>query len=157
MKVQNLEFLDHKLSANGIEPGDDKIKTIIDFRPPTTKEEVRNFLGLVTYLGKFIPDLGTITKPLRQLIKRDIKFAWTITHQRSFDYLKKMITQVPTLAYFYPKRKTRLIADASPVALGAVLIKFDEEQLPRVISFASKSVSDVEKSCRGQNELYEDT
>lgn len=144
-KVQNLEFLGHKLSANGIEAGEDKVKTILEFRPPHSKEEVRSFLGLVTYLGKFIPDLGSITEPLRQLVKRDAKFTWTPNHQESFNKLKQMLAKLPTLAYFDPQRRTRLIADASPVALGAVLIQFDDQQIPRVISFASKSLSDVER------------
>lgn len=49
------------------------------------------------------------------------------------------------MAYFDPQRRTRLIADASPVAVGAVLLQFDDQQFPKVISFASKSLSDVER------------
>lgn len=54
-RVEQLKFLGHKLSAKGIEADDDKIKTVRGFRPPTTKEEIRIFLGLVTYLRRFIP------------------------------------------------------------------------------------------------------
>lgn len=144
-EVQSLEFLGHKLSANGIEASEEKVRTILDFRPPSTKEEVRSFLGLVTYLGKFIPDLGSITEPLRQLTKKDTRFTWTETHQKSFDQLKHALAKLPTLAYFDEKRRTQIIVDASPVALGAVLIQFEDQQTPRVISFASKSLSEVER------------
>lgn len=143
--VQELEFLGHKLSDKGIEADNIKVKNILEFRPPKTKEEIRSFLGLVTYLGKFIPDLGTTTEPLRQLTRDNEKFEWTTTHQESFDKLKQSLARLPTLAYFDPRLRTRLVADASPVALGAVLLQFNERQTPRVISFASKSLSAVER------------
>ena len=100
---------------------------------------------MVTYLGKFIPDVGSTTEPLRQLTKKDVSLLWSQDHQRHFDKLKEELARLPTLAYFDSQRRTRLVADASPVALGAVLVQFDEQQCPKVISFASKSLSDVER------------
>lgn len=55
------------------------------------------------------------------------------------------MAKIPGLSYFDPNNKTRLIADASPVALGAVLLQFDTAGEPKIISFASRSLSDVEK------------
>lgn len=144
-KVQELEFLGHKLSSQGIEADQRKVKTIMEFRSPQNKEEVRSFLGLVTYLGKFLPDLGTATDPLRQLTKQDTIFDWNESHQQHFNSLKRSLAKLPTLSYFDPKRRTQLIADASPVALGAVLLQFDHLDIPRAISFASKSLSEVER------------
>ncbi|XP_055847378.1 uncharacterized protein K02A2.6-like [Episyrphus balteatus] len=48
------------------------------------------------------------------------------------------------LGYFDVKDRTQLIVDASPIGLGAVLIQLKESD-PRVISYASKSLSDIEK------------
>src|SRR5699024_7374079 len=109
-KVQTLEFLGHQLSPKGIEAGRDKVDTILNFRKPVTKEEVRSFLGLITYLGKFIPDLGTLTEPLRKLTKQDVKFNWSTLHQNCFDRLKTSLAKLPTLVYFDPMKRTRLIA-----------------------------------------------
>lgn len=142
-KVRQLEFLGHKLSHMGISADDNKVKTIRDLRSPTSKEEVRSFLS-VTYLGKFIPNLGTTTETLRQLTKQDVRFTWTDQHQENFDKLKTALAKLTTLAYFDPTRRIRLIADASPVALGAVLLQFDADT-PKVISFASKSLSSTER------------
>lgn len=144
-KVQELEFLGHKISNKGIDADEKKIKALMNFRAPENKEEVRSFLGLVTYLGKFLPDLGSTTEPLRQLTKMNERFIWTETHQQHFNKLKSYLAQLPTLSFFDPQKRTRLIADASPVALGAVLLQFDEKNDPRVISFASKSLSEVER------------
>lgn len=144
-KVQELEFLGHKLSRQGIEADQRKVQTILEFRSPQNKEEIRSFLGLVTYLGKFLPDLGTNTEPLRQLTKKDAVFEWNEYHQQHFESLKRSLAELPTLSYFDPKRRTQLIADASPVALGAVLLQFDHQHSPKTISFASKCLSDVER------------
>lgn len=49
------------------------------------------------------------------------------------------------MGYFDLKDRTRVVTDASGVGLGAILIQFDKEGKPRVISYASKSLSDCEK------------
>lgn len=72
--VTELKFLGHILSVNGIKPDTDKLESIRNFRKPRTAEETRSFLGLVNYVGKFIPNLATLTDPLRQLTKQQHKF-----------------------------------------------------------------------------------
>lgn len=67
---QVVYFLGHTLTDMGIVADQKMIKTILEFRAPTTTEETRSFLDLVTYLGKFITDLGTLTDLLRQLIRK---------------------------------------------------------------------------------------
>lgn len=64
-KTEKLVFLGHVLSTEGINPDPEKINTIINFRPPSSKEELRSFLGMVTYVGKFIPDLADLTDQKR--------------------------------------------------------------------------------------------
>lgn len=56
--VEQLEFLGHNLSPKGITPTTDKIADIKNFRAPRTPEEVRSFLGLVNYVGKFQANLA---------------------------------------------------------------------------------------------------
>ncbi|XP_062541264.1 uncharacterized protein K02A2.6-like [Armigeres subalbatus] len=67
--VKKLEILGYEVSAAGISPSEDKIVAVRNFRCPETKEEVRSFLGLVNFIGHFIPDLSTRTEPLRQFIR----------------------------------------------------------------------------------------
>lgn len=144
-KTQQVKFLGHILSEKGIEVDPEKVTTILSFRHPKNKEETRSFLGLVTYVGKFIPDLANRTDPLRRLLKKESKFNWGELETKAFEDLKQQLAKIPNLSYFDPNNKTRLIADASPVALGAVLLQFDTAGEPKIISFASRSLSDVEK------------
>lgn len=142
--VSQVKFLGHILSEKGIAADSDKLESIRKFREPTTSEEVRSFLGLVNYVGKFIPNLATLTEPLRLLMKQKQKFVWASDQQKAFNRLKEHMTDHKTLGYFEVNDRTQLIADASPVGLGAVLIQINEHG-PRVIAYANKSLSDVEK------------
>lgn len=152
-RVTEVNFLGFHLSGNGIRPSEDKIVALKNFRSPQTAEELRSFLGLVTFVGRFIPNLATVNAPLRELLRKDNKFNWTPIHQDSFVALKKEISNIKTLGYYSVKDRTRVIADASPWALGAVLVQFDNKDLPRVICYASKSLTDTEKRyCQTERE-----
>lgn len=142
--VSEMKILGHILSADGIKPDSDKLESIRRFREPKSGEEVRSFLGLVNYLSKFIPDLATLTYPLRQLTVQKQCFVWGVEQQTAFEKLKEHMTRPTTLGYFDVSDRTQLVADASPVGLGAVLIQINKTG-PRIIAYASKSLSDVEK------------
>lgn len=151
-EVEELEFLGHKLSANGITPTLDKVKAIKNFRQPSSMEEMRSFLGLVNFVGKFIPDLATTTEPLRLLTKKDTLFEWKQEQQNAFEKLKQSLSSKLALGYYNIKDRTQLYADASPYGLGAVLIQINDNG-PRVISYASKSLSETEKRyCQTEKE-----
>lgn len=142
--VKEIDFLGHHLSENGIQPTADKIAAVKQFRAPISAEETRSFLGLVNYMGKFIPDLATVSEPLRRLTKKDMAFDWKSEQQAAFEKLKWYLSQENTLGYYDVKDKTRIIADASPVGLGAVLIQYKGSE-PRIISYASHSLSKTER------------
>lgn len=132
--VSKLSCLGHNLSAEGISPDGDELLAITQFREPGNAEEDRSFLGLVKFVGKFIPDLATVTDPLRKVMKKGELYVWGPSQAKAFKHLTNVLTNATILGYYDVNDKTHLIADASPVGLGAVLI-----------SYASKSLSDVEK------------
>lgn len=68
IKTKEVTFLGHVLNEEGIRPTEDKIQAIKQIRTPQTKEEIRSFLGMVTFVAKFIPDLATKTDSLRQVV-----------------------------------------------------------------------------------------
>lgn len=142
--LSEIRFLGHNLSAAGIKPTNDKIIAIKQFREPNTAEEVRSFLGLVNFVGKFIPNLATVTEPLRKLTRQSNTFEWTEIQQKAFDQLKNHLSCESTLGYYDVNDRTQIIADASPVGLGAILIQFKESE-PRIISYASRSLTQTEQ------------
>ena len=107
---------------------------------PTNQKELQEFLGVVTYMSPFMPKLSDATEPLRGLLKKDVEFCWTSSHEAAFQRVKNLICKETTLAYFNPKKPTRVQVDASQKGLGAVLV-----QDGKPIAFASKSLSEAEQ------------
>ena len=142
--MSHLEFMGHVLSARGIGPADVRVKAVVDAREPRNAGEVRSFLGLVNFTARFIPNLSTVSAPLRQLTKNGEPFVWGPEQKKSFAEIKKRLASTETLGYCDKNSPTKVIADASPVGLGAVLVQQQGEEL-RVISYASRSLSDTER------------
>ncbi|XP_055621859.1 uncharacterized protein K02A2.6-like [Toxorhynchites rutilus septentrionalis] len=143
--VKKLEFLGHELSINGIRPTDSRIQAVQQFRSPMSVAELRSFLGLITYVGRFLPNLASKTDTLRNLLREGVSFIWKEEHQTAFEAIKSEIANVGFLGYLDPKDTSILVTDASPTGLGAVLLQENQKREKRIIAFASKSLTDLEK------------
>ena len=76
-------------------------------------------------------------------MKKSVRFVWGHEQEHAFYLLKKAITHPDVSAYFKADCKTRIVTDASPVGLGAVLTQL-QDGFWRVIFYASRSLTDVE-------------
>ena len=135
-RQSTVTFLGHTVSSQGIKPSVAKVKAIQDAKAPTNKAEVRSLLGVVTYLAKFCPRLSEVTKPLRDLVKKDVDFCWEKAQVDSFENVKKLVANAPVLALFDPNKETIVNVDASSHSLGAVLM-----QQGKPIEFAAQSLT----------------
>ncbi|XP_022788169.1 uncharacterized protein K02A2.6-like [Stylophora pistillata] len=143
-RLSRLTFFGHELTRDGINPCEEKIAAIRDARPPKDANEVRSFIGIVQYSSKFMPDVASIAEPIQELTRKSVVFHWGNEQQAAFEELKRLITQAETMAYFKVGCRTRIIADASPVGLGAVLTQ-QQGGMWRVVSYASRNLTDVER------------
>ena len=64
-KETELIYLGQKLTVNGIEPDENKIISILKMPKPEDKKDVQRLLGLINYVGKFIPNLSELTATMR--------------------------------------------------------------------------------------------
>ena len=140
LRVNEVKFIGHTITQNGLKPDDCKIQAIQDMPSPSSRKELERFLGMVNYLGKFIPNLSDVTAPLRDLLKQDIVWQWLPQHENALLNLKKLVTQAPVLAFYDANKPVLLSVDASQDGLGAVLI-----QDGRPVAYASRSLTDCEK------------
>ena len=141
-----IEFYGMIFSGKGIKPIKNKIDAIKNAKPPKTPSEVRSLLGLALFVARFIPNYATITEPLWKLTKLNTKFQWNQEHDQSLNTLKSVLTD-RTLSYFNKSWETKLIVDASPVGLGAILTQIDPKtKETHIISFASRLLSQTEKN-----------
>ena len=134
-----LPYLGHILTQDGIKVDDNKVFAIKNMPIPQNKEELMRFLGMVTYLTKFIPTMSTITAPLRSLLEKDSEWLWMKQHTDAVNHLKDLISNAPVLAYFDVNKEVMIMADASRYGLGAVIL---QENKP--IAYASRSLTPTE-------------
>ena len=88
---------------------------------PNSVNERQQFLGIITYLGKFIPNLAEVTSPLRTLLKKQVEFKLEKPQLNAIGKLKLLVTTTSFLKNFNPNLQTRLKIDASSEGLGALL------------------------------------
>lgn len=142
--VPRINVFGHIVSSNGIQPDEAKISAITTAPRPKCAAEVRSFLGLTNYCSRYIDNYSSITYPLRQLTKANAKFHWTDQHQAAFDKLKTSLSNSPVLAHFNLSSPTRLVTDASPWAVGAILLQQQPDMSYRPVAYGSRSLTVTE-------------
>ena len=99
----------------GVAPGEMKKKAEVEAKRPNNPAEIRLFLGLVTYMSKFVKDLATVSEPLRQLTRDNIEWKWGVKEEAAFLELKEKLNNAKIMAYFDKDAETEVQVDASPV------------------------------------------
>ncbi|CAB3248316.1 unnamed protein product [Arctia plantaginis] len=94
---------------------------------PQSVKDLERFLGLVTYVGNFIPKLSDKTRPLRELLQKDIEWHWTEIHDSAFSELKRCLTKKPVLQFYSMNDPITISVDASKSGLGAVSNNIDND------------------------------
>ena len=126
-------------------PDPKKVQAITEMTVPMDKQQLQSFLGMVNYVGTFIPNLSHHTELLWAMLKNDNVFHWEEQQTRSFQQVKTLIVKANTTPVRYYDRNLPVTVQANPSlrGLGVCLIqKYKGEDQP--IAFASKSLTYVE-------------
>jgi transposase InsO family protein len=142
---EKLKFLGHTVSSAGLNIDEEKVKDLLAFRKPKSASETKSFLGIVSYNSGYIAHFSDLTAPLWKVANAKV-FTWGEVEDKAFEDVKQAIADC-TIAqgFFSMTDKTELFTDASPSALGAVLTQINEAGEKRIISFASKALTETEK------------
>ena len=140
-----LKFLGHVISKSGVSPDPAKVEAIIQMKPPSNITELRQILGMIQYLGQYLPNLAQVLEPINELLRKDTVWHWGDKQQNSLDQIKKLITSSPTLAFFDLNKETVVSADASNYGIGGYLYQKHGEVL-KPIAFCSRSLTSAERN-----------
>ena len=140
-----LIFLGHKVTGSGVKPDPSRISAIIDMPIPLTVKELQRFMGMVNYLGKFLPSLSKVSEPLQKLLEKDAIWSLEKPQFEAIKKLKELVTSSPVLKFFDNNLPTRVSSDASKRGLGAVLEQEHEDKWSPV-PFASRTLTTSEEN-----------
>ena len=87
-----VRYLGHKIDCNGLHPLDDKVKAIVEAPAPRNVTELKSYLGLLNYYGRFLPNLSTTSAPLHYLLKKGFVFSWGKQQTKAFEASKQLLT-----------------------------------------------------------------
>ena len=132
------------MSSEGVTADPAKIEKVVNWPVPSSKGEVQQFLGLVSYYRQFIRDCTHIAKPLYQLTECSL-FAWTAECGEAFSTLKKHLSTPSVLVFPDFAREFVLDTDASNQGIGAVLSQIQSDGQEQVVVYASRLLSKTEQ------------
>ena len=141
-----IKYLGYIIDEEGLRPTAEKVKAISEAPEPKNAAELRSFLGMINYYGRFLPNMSTQLAPLYHLLRKDVQWSWTNEQNKAIEAAKKAL-QTDSLLVHYDSWKPLLLAcDASQYGLGVVLSHVFKKGEERPIAFMSRMLTPAEKN-----------
>ena len=133
-----MDFLGLELSSHGIKPQPRLTEAIELYKRPSTRKELRGFLGLAGFYRAFISNFAGISAPLNALTSDNGLFLWTSECKDAFLQLKAKLISEPILKFPDLNQPFFVEVDASNHAVGGILSqKGVSEQLHPLAYFST--------------------
>ena len=143
----SVEFVGHRIDQHTVKPLSGKVDQVMDAETPTTKKQLRAFLGLIGYYRRYIDGFATLSAPLTDALKGGVRTAlvWGPEQTSAFEALKAKLCCNPVLRLPDLSRTFVLRTDASDVGLGAMLLQeFEDGLFP--VAYASRKLNSAERN-----------
>jgi transposase InsO family protein len=140
-----LNVLGTVVSEKGRKIDQSRIDAILQYPSPKDKPALQRFLGLVAFVQDFIPNCSDIARPLYDLLKKDSSYVWKTREKEAFEGLRASLTSSPVLVHPDFSKRWIVYADASDIALGAVLCQEDDSKREHPVAYLSRSLKTAER------------
>jgi len=144
--AQEVKYLGHIISSEGIKVNPDKVKVIQNFESPSTRKKLKQFLGILNFYHHFFPNMGATAEPLYQVCSVKNKFSWGPQQQEAFNTLKNQMCKAISLYYPDFSKPFLLHTDASDYGVSGALSQIDDNNQSRVITFCSKTLNNAQRN-----------
>lgn len=146
-----VDFLGFELSRTGIKPQTRLTESIESYKRPTTKKELRGFLGLAGFYRAFIPNFADISAPLNGLTNDNVPFIWTDMCEEAFVQLKMKLTSEPILKFPDLNQPFVVEVDASNYAVGGILSQKGSDEQLHPVAYFSTALQKAQKNWSATN------
>jgi hypothetical protein len=75
--MKQVAFFEHVTSKGGISMDPSKVQDVLSWNAPTSVSDIKSFLELAGYYRRFIKGFSKISKPMTELLEKDMKFECT--------------------------------------------------------------------------------
>jgi transposase InsO family protein len=138
-------FLGHVVTRQGVHTDPRLVAKIREHPRPTSKKDVRSFLGVVNYYRRFIQGCAQISAPLYDLTDNShAPMQWTDECEQAFVALKDKLATAPVLTIADENKPFVVHTDASAHAIGAVLSQRDDEGHMHPVAYHSRKLTDAQ-------------
>jgi len=132
-------FLSHIISKRDIEVDKVKVELITDLPPPRIVKQICSFLIHTGFNCRFIKDLRKISRPLCNLLAKDVTFSFDV----AFEKLRSVLSSTPIVQPSNWSLPFEIMCDAFEYVVGDIL-GHREDRLSHVIYYASKTLLDAQ-------------
>ena len=128
-------FLGHIVSELGAQPNPRLIESVEKWSVPTNRKEVQQYLSLVNYYRRFVPNSSEMAAPLTELTSKQVDFHLSEEARCAFERLREALCTAPILSF--PQDDGNFILDTDASAVLQQVQQGEE----RVLAFGSKNLS----------------
>jgi hypothetical protein len=147
--ADRVEYLGYDISRRGIHPQPKKVEAILKMQAPTTKRQLRRFLGMVNYYRDMWKRRSHILAPLTALCGKTVTWKWTKECTEAFESIKRSMARETLLNFPDFNKEFHIYTDASDYQLGAVIMQDDKP-----LAFYSRKLNKAQKNyTTGEQEL----
>jgi transposase InsO family protein len=145
--AEEVQYLGHVITRDSCKPDPTTTRVIQDYPKPTTKRELLRFIGLGSYIRKFVSHFARLEQQLRAIVPPDNQpLKWTTAAEQAFTDTKAAIVSDVALRRFDPHLHTEIHCDASQTSMGATLLQGTTPDTLYPLEYASSTLSTAERN-----------
>jgi hypothetical protein len=87
-------------NKDGMKADPEKVDAITNLPPPKNTTQLRQFLGMINYLGRYVENLASVLKPISELLQDSMTWTWDFPQEEAFRKAKQLVSSTLVLAYY---------------------------------------------------------
>ena len=141
--ADEVEYLGYIFNQLGVIPRPEYIQKVLQFHAPKTKKEIQQYIAVLNYIARFLPNLAEHTQKIIKLTHKNSDGVWRQEQQHAFNAIQQLLQKTPLLAHPTTDGEFLVQTDASKYAMAGVLYQRQTNPLTnknewKIIEFYSK-------------------